>query len=411
VDSHRYIITFARTKLPPMIKLAEWHREIVEVYIPTPMRCIKCQLLGHTKKNCSKQIEYCSKCAQEGHRFSNCTNEPFCVNCSGKHPSSDRNCDHYKFRCEVLATQAREHVTYREALDRTKETYRDQNKTFSFVTGRQQREVPMNNGENNQEVTSLQQQLLQLTTPLQDQASHQTLTTQQPKTSTQQQKTSTQQQKTSTQHQQTSSLKQHQQTSSSKQQQRASTSMQQRQMSTLTQHTAKQQQKLTPTQQQKNQQASTSKQLQTTRSASPKINTTEEEVEMEIEPAANSTPMMLPRTLETNLEKNNYSSKPSEKNDRTQTRWDKDTNGEEVVYPTGSWANQQIERGQKRRTDPVPVDINKKQNLENDENKDTKYLHETPTSVGGNHKPQPFKEPHLEGAGYQRKKTNNSSSK
>ena len=39
VDRHRYVLTFNRTKLPSLIKLAEWHKEIVDMYIPTPLRC------------------------------------------------------------------------------------------------------------------------------------------------------------------------------------------------------------------------------------------------------------------------------------------------------------------------------------------------------------------------------------
>ena len=48
VDTHRYILTFNRTQLPSLIKLTDWHREIVEVYIPTPLRCVQCQRLGNT---------------------------------------------------------------------------------------------------------------------------------------------------------------------------------------------------------------------------------------------------------------------------------------------------------------------------------------------------------------------------
>ena len=48
VKTHRHI-TFNRAKLPSLIKMAEWHHEIFELYIPAPLRCNKCNKLGHTK--------------------------------------------------------------------------------------------------------------------------------------------------------------------------------------------------------------------------------------------------------------------------------------------------------------------------------------------------------------------------
>lgn len=52
IETHRYVITFKKTKLPSLIKLADWHRELVDLYIPTPLRCNRCQKLGHTKNWC-----------------------------------------------------------------------------------------------------------------------------------------------------------------------------------------------------------------------------------------------------------------------------------------------------------------------------------------------------------------------
>ena len=60
VDSHRYVLTFNRTKLPSLIKLADWHREIVNMYIPTLLKCTKCQRLAHTKNWCRRTEENCA---------------------------------------------------------------------------------------------------------------------------------------------------------------------------------------------------------------------------------------------------------------------------------------------------------------------------------------------------------------
>ena len=50
IDTNRYILTFQRTKLPTLIKLTDWHHEIIEMYIPQPSRC---QKFGHYKKKLS----------------------------------------------------------------------------------------------------------------------------------------------------------------------------------------------------------------------------------------------------------------------------------------------------------------------------------------------------------------------
>ena len=112
LGTHRYILAFNRTKLPPLIKLAEWHREIVDLYIPTPMRCNRCQRYNHAKKWCRREKE---RCGEEDHTANQCNNEPHCVNCSRDHWSTDKNCDRYLFRCEVMATR-HENTEHRFAL-------------------------------------------------------------------------------------------------------------------------------------------------------------------------------------------------------------------------------------------------------------------------------------------------------
>ena len=90
VATHRYILMFNGTKLPPLIKLAEWHREIVDLYIPTPMRCNRCQRYNHAKKWCRREKETCARCGEEDHTANQCNNDPRCVNCSGEHWATDK---------------------------------------------------------------------------------------------------------------------------------------------------------------------------------------------------------------------------------------------------------------------------------------------------------------------------------
>ena len=130
----KYILTFNGTYLPPFVKVAEWHRELVELYIPNPMRCLRCQKLGHTKKRCRNEKEICRRCGGEDHKSQECTNDPSCVNCGLPHPANDNNCPAYNFRKEVIATQTRERITHFEATELVKERYHSEGRTYSFKT-------------------------------------------------------------------------------------------------------------------------------------------------------------------------------------------------------------------------------------------------------------------------------------
>ena len=120
-NKHKWVLTFNSSKLPSLVKLAEWHRELVYPHIPRPLRCTRCQKLGHSKKWCRQTVDSCANCSQQGHSAAECENEPLCANCKSPHPSSSKTCPSYKFRCEVLATQVKLHLTYTEAMDIVRE--------------------------------------------------------------------------------------------------------------------------------------------------------------------------------------------------------------------------------------------------------------------------------------------------
>ncbi|MEL6805241.1 MAG: hypothetical protein AAFO91_15830, partial [Bacteroidota bacterium] len=133
VDTHRYNLTFNQPEIPRTISLTNWHHELVEIFIPKPMRCTKCQRLGHTHKRCRSEQARCVQCGLEGHQMSQCENVPKCVNCGEAHRSSSNKCPVYAFKSEVLATQAKRKCTFREAEEQVKEGYREQGKQYSFV--------------------------------------------------------------------------------------------------------------------------------------------------------------------------------------------------------------------------------------------------------------------------------------
>ncbi|XP_071091234.1 uncharacterized protein [Haliotis cracherodii] len=50
-NTNTYLMTFARTTLPQSIKAGYFHIG-VDVYVPNPLRCYKCQRFGHGSKSC-----------------------------------------------------------------------------------------------------------------------------------------------------------------------------------------------------------------------------------------------------------------------------------------------------------------------------------------------------------------------
>ena len=132
VDTNRFILTFSGSYLPSLITITQWQQEIVERYIPKPLQCTKCFRLGHTKNFCRHKDgeDFCRKCSQQGHLSGDCPNDPFCINCKGDHQPTDKQCDNYKLRCEILATQAKCHITRKEAEDQVRASHRDERKTY-----------------------------------------------------------------------------------------------------------------------------------------------------------------------------------------------------------------------------------------------------------------------------------------
>merc|ERR1712105_99475 len=112
---HRHIITFDKPDLPQVIKLTDWHHELIDLFIPNPMRCMNCKRLGHTKKWCRRTSPTCSNCAEE-------------------HNALERKCPFYQFKCEVLATQTRKRVSFPEAQEEVRERFRQDGKQFRFVS-------------------------------------------------------------------------------------------------------------------------------------------------------------------------------------------------------------------------------------------------------------------------------------
>lgn len=112
------ILTFNSTIIPENIKVG-YIQVNVRIYIPNPLRCAICQKFGHSKNNC-RNVPKCEQCAEDipqGHKTSCETIK--CVNCSGEHKSTSRECPIFLKELEITKIKTIDRVPYHKA----RETY------------------------------------------------------------------------------------------------------------------------------------------------------------------------------------------------------------------------------------------------------------------------------------------------
>ena len=110
--TNTYILTFSMSALPKHIKIGFIHTK-VEMYIPNPLWCFRCQKYGHSKNVCHNTA-VCARCGEQ-HPTEGCTNHEKCSNCSGAHPAYHKDCPKWILEKEVQQVKAKNGVSFVEA--------------------------------------------------------------------------------------------------------------------------------------------------------------------------------------------------------------------------------------------------------------------------------------------------------
>ena len=116
LNTNTWVLTFNTPKCPNMIETCSWVKNVqVTPYIPKPMRCYKCQRIGHTQKRC-KGTPRCRRCGEAPH--GTCEKDPFCPNCKeAGHTGTSNECPILIKTKQILKHQAENGGTFAQAKE------------------------------------------------------------------------------------------------------------------------------------------------------------------------------------------------------------------------------------------------------------------------------------------------------
>ena len=104
IKLNRYLITFNSTSVPDHIFISPY-RMRVDIFIPDPTRCFKCQKFRHSKTQCTGGL-VCFHCSEDQEGF-DCNKEIKCCNCGEAHMASSKEIVISKsklFLCKLLTS-------------------------------------------------------------------------------------------------------------------------------------------------------------------------------------------------------------------------------------------------------------------------------------------------------------------
>jgi hypothetical protein len=105
-----HILTFSRRNLPENVRIGYCQLK-VNTYYPNPLRCSRCCVYGHTKKNCKETVDFCKDCGEIKHPDSNCDVKR-CRNCNAAHSSFDRQCPVRVKEDAITRMKVEERISY-----------------------------------------------------------------------------------------------------------------------------------------------------------------------------------------------------------------------------------------------------------------------------------------------------------
>ena len=134
VPTGTFFLTFDAPALQSHIFLG-FERFDVELYIPAPRRCFKCQQFGHGARTCRAAEAVCPMCSRTDHTLNECPNKESrkCPNCEGAHSAASRECPVFITEKEALRIQAETRCPLPEARKQAGQPTTAEEATHSYA--------------------------------------------------------------------------------------------------------------------------------------------------------------------------------------------------------------------------------------------------------------------------------------
>ncbi|XP_059620280.1 uncharacterized protein LOC132264188 [Phlebotomus argentipes] len=107
-DTGIFLVTFNTPDLPAKLNVG-YRKAEVKLYIPKPLRCFRCQRLGHAAITCKENLDQRSA-PKKGKKTLKC------LNCKGPHESWDKTCPVYQKKASILKLKVENQVNYNTAM-------------------------------------------------------------------------------------------------------------------------------------------------------------------------------------------------------------------------------------------------------------------------------------------------------
>jgi len=125
----RSVIIAFEDKLPREV-FVHRRRYRVELHVPKPIRCNKCQAFGHKTASCEATTAVCSRCSSKKHDYTSCPvdkEHAKCANFGKYHNAAYKGCFKYRTIDRALNISVKQGISYRDAVTQVKKTYGGEN--------------------------------------------------------------------------------------------------------------------------------------------------------------------------------------------------------------------------------------------------------------------------------------------
>ena len=120
--TNTFVFTFDSPVLPAIVRIG-FIQAKVDVYIPNPLRCYKCQVFGHHENKCGR-LAICVNCSMPEHcQPGQCQRPAKCANCSGDLSAKSKDCPQWEKERKILKIKCENNLSFSEARKQFEQFY------------------------------------------------------------------------------------------------------------------------------------------------------------------------------------------------------------------------------------------------------------------------------------------------